>query len=185
LYSKLAARPESEENEKLELLCGSDDLLDECDAQPEEFQEALSSESSEDSGPSSDLEPDSDTSTEPADAAESQAPEDDDLGFDLEYFGPKRGRKYQMSVDRRNSEHITPLKRSLQICHPKYSTSKGQKYQSDDEALYFYGTVRFKDGHMRSQECRHRPPLIFDGLRDSQVPELERKVQLVATRLWC
>ncbi|KAH8744540.1 hypothetical protein F5883DRAFT_722200 [Diaporthe sp. PMI_573] len=104
LYSKLAARPESEENGNFELLCGSDDFLDKCDAQPEECEEALLSESNDDSGLSSASEPDSDTSTEPADEAESQAPEDDDLGFDLEYFGPKRGRKFQMSVDRRDSE---------------------------------------------------------------------------------
>lgn len=38
-----------------------------------------------------------------------------------------------------------------------------------------FPTVKLRDTHMRSQECHHRLPVIFDGLRDSQVRELERQ----------
>lgn len=38
-----------------------------------------------------------------------------------------------------------------------------------------FPTVRLRDTHMRSQECLHRLPVVFDGLRDSQVRELERQ----------
>lgn len=38
-----------------------------------------------------------------------------------------------------------------------------------------FPSVRLRDTHMRSQECHYRLPVIFDGLRDSQVRELERQ----------
>ncbi|KAH8751639.1 hypothetical protein F5883DRAFT_208113 [Diaporthe sp. PMI_573] len=38
-----------------------------------------------------------------------------------------------------------------------------------------FPTVRIRDTHMRSRGCRHRLPVIFDSLRDSQVRELERQ----------
>lgn len=38
-----------------------------------------------------------------------------------------------------------------------------------------FQTVKLRDSHMRRQECLHRLPTVFDGLRDSQVRELERQ----------
>lgn len=38
-----------------------------------------------------------------------------------------------------------------------------------------FPTVKLRDTHMRSQKCRHRLPIVFDGLRDSQVRELEKQ----------
>lgn len=38
-----------------------------------------------------------------------------------------------------------------------------------------FSTVGLRDTHMRSQECLYRLPVVFDGLRDSQVRELERQ----------
>lgn len=38
-----------------------------------------------------------------------------------------------------------------------------------------FPTVRLRDTHMRSQKCLYRLPVVFDGLRDSQVRELERQ----------
>lgn len=38
-----------------------------------------------------------------------------------------------------------------------------------------FSTVGLRDIHMRSQECLYRLPVVFDGLRDSQVRELERQ----------
>lgn len=38
-----------------------------------------------------------------------------------------------------------------------------------------FQTVKLRDTHMRRQECLSRLPIVFDGLRDSQVQELERQ----------
>lgn len=38
-----------------------------------------------------------------------------------------------------------------------------------------FTTVKLRDAHMQGQECLHKLPVIFDGLRDSQVHELERQ----------
>ncbi|KAI3390587.1 hypothetical protein diail_9114 [Diaporthe ilicicola] len=38
-----------------------------------------------------------------------------------------------------------------------------------------FPTVRLRDAHMRTQECRYRLPVVFDGLTYSQVRELERQ----------
>ncbi|KAH8768196.1 hypothetical protein F5883DRAFT_554178 [Diaporthe sp. PMI_573] len=39
-----------------------------------------------------------------------------------------------------------------------------------------FPTVRLRDTHMRSQECHFQLPVVFDGLRDSQVRDLGRQV---------
>lgn len=38
-----------------------------------------------------------------------------------------------------------------------------------------FPTVTLRDTHMRSRDCLHQLPVIFDGLRDSQVRELQRQ----------
>lgn len=35
-----------------------------------------------------------------------------------------------------------------------------------------FSTVRLRDEHMRSLECFHRPPVVFEGIADAQVREL-------------
>lgn len=53
------------------------------------------------------------------------------------------------------SEHLEPI-----YCSVCYET---------------FPTARLRDDHMRSQQCSHRLPVIFDGLRDLQVRELQRQ----------
>ncbi|KAH8768189.1 hypothetical protein F5883DRAFT_69620 [Diaporthe sp. PMI_573] len=53
------------------------------------------------------------------------------------------------------SEHLEPI-----YCSICYET---------------FPTARLRDDHMRSQQCSHRLPVVFDGLRDSQVRALQRQ----------
>lgn len=53
------------------------------------------------------------------------------------------------------SEHLEPIHCS--VCYETFSTA------------------RIRDDHMRSRKCSHRLPVIFDGIGDCQVRELQRQ----------